>query len=79
MVGAVESLSLANFLGFYRLGFFAGINGEEISCPFDKRRNGIILGEGAAVIVVEDEEYAKERKANIYAEVKDIGNCFDCL
>jgi 3-oxoacyl-[acyl-carrier-protein] synthase II len=77
LVGAVESLSLANFLGFYRLGFFAGINGEEISCPFDKRRNGIILGEGAAVIVVEDEEYAKERKANIYAEVKDIGNCFD--
>ena len=77
LVGAVESLSLASFLGLYRLGFFAGINGEEISCPFDKRRNGIILGEGAAVIIVEDEEYAKERKANIYAEVKDIGNCFD--
>ncbi|MBI4846974.1 MAG: beta-ketoacyl-[acyl-carrier-protein] synthase family protein [Nitrospirae bacterium] len=77
LVGAVESLSLANFLGFYRLGFFAGINGAEISCPFDKRRNGVVLGEGAAVIVVEDEEYAKERKANIYAEVKDIGYCFD--
>lgn len=77
LVGAVESLSLANFLGFYRLGFFAGIKGEELSCPFDKRRNGIVLGEGAAVIVVEDEEYAKERKANIYAEIKDIGNCFD--
>jgi 3-oxoacyl-[acyl-carrier-protein] synthase II len=77
LVGAVESLALVNYLGFYRLGFFAGMQGEEISCPFDRRRNGIILGEGAAVIVVEDEEYAQKRGANIYAEIKDIGNCFD--
>ncbi len=77
LVGAVESFALINFIGFYRLGFFAGIKGEELSCPFDKRRNGIILGEGAAVIVIEDEEYAKRRKANIYAEIKGIGNCFD--
>jgi 3-oxoacyl-[acyl-carrier-protein] synthase II len=77
MVGGVESFALINFVGFYRLGFFAGIRGEELSCPFDKRRNGIILGEGAAVILIEDEEYAKRRKANIYAEVKGIGNCFD--
>jgi 3-oxoacyl-[acyl-carrier-protein] synthase II len=46
LVGGVESLSLATFIGFYRLGFFAGIGGEELSCPFDKRRNGIILGSG---------------------------------
>ena len=77
LLGGVESLSLASFIGFYRLGFLAGIRGKEISCPFDKRRNGIILSEGAAVIVIEDEEYAKRRKANIYAEVKGIGNCFD--
>ncbi|MBI5056885.1 MAG: beta-ketoacyl-[acyl-carrier-protein] synthase family protein [Nitrospirae bacterium] len=76
LVGGVESLSLANFLGFYRLGFFAGIKGEEVSCPFDKRRNGIILGEGASVIVVEDEEHAQKRKAAIYAEIKGMGNCF---
>jgi 3-oxoacyl-[acyl-carrier-protein] synthase II len=77
LVGGVESLSLANFTGFYSLGFLAGIKGEELSCPFDKRRNGIILSEGAAVIVIEDEEYAKKRKADIYAEVKGIGSCFD--
>jgi 3-oxoacyl-[acyl-carrier-protein] synthase II len=77
LVGAVESLALANYLGFHRLGFFAGIQGEEISCPFDKRRNGIILGEGAAVIMIEDEEYARERGVPVYAEIKDIGNCFD--
>src|SRR4030067_2621259 len=79
LVGAVESISLANYTGFYRLGFLAGIKGEELSCPFDKRRNGIILGEGAAVIVIEDEEYAKRRKSNIYAEVKGTGNCFDAF
>ena len=77
LVGGVESLSPANFIGFYNLGFFAGIRGEELSCPFDKRRNGIILGEGAAVIVIEDEEYAGKRKAKIYAEVKETGNYFD--
>jgi 3-oxoacyl-[acyl-carrier-protein] synthase II len=77
LVGGVESLSLVNYSGFYRLGYSAGIHGEELSCPFDKRRNGIILSEGAAVIVIEDEESALERGAKIYAEVNGIGNCFD--
>jgi 3-oxoacyl-[acyl-carrier-protein] synthase II len=77
LVGAVESLSLASFIGFYNLGFLAGIRSEEISCPFDNRRNGIILSEGAAVMVIEDEEYAKRRESHIYAEIKGMGNCFD--
>ncbi len=77
LVGGVESLSLAAYAGFYRLGFFAGIRGEELSCPFDRRRNGIILGEGASVIVVEDEEYALQRGADIYARVNGTGNHFD--
>jgi 3-oxoacyl-[acyl-carrier-protein] synthase II len=77
LVGGVESLSLVNYSGFYRLGYCAGINGEELSCPFDKRRNGIILSEGAAVIVIEDEESAIERGATIYAEVNGIDNSFD--
>lgn len=77
LVGAAESLSLVNLTGFYNLGFLAGIKGEELSCPFDKRRNGIILSEAAAVIIAEDEAYAKKRKARIYAEVKGTGNYFD--
>jgi 3-oxoacyl-[acyl-carrier-protein] synthase II len=77
LVGGVESLSLTNYIGFYNLGFFAGIKGVELSCPFDKRRNGIILSEGAAVILIEDEEYALQRNANIYAEVNGTGNFFD--
>jgi len=79
LVGGVESLSLVNYSGFYRLGFLAGIKGEETSCPFDKRRNGIVLGEGAAVVMIEDEESALERGANIYARVNGIGNYFDAF
>jgi len=79
LVGGVESISLMNYSGFYRLGFSAGINGEEISCPFDKRRNGIVLGEGAAMIVIEGEESAQQRNAKIYAEVNGIGNYFEAF
>ena len=79
LVGGVESLSPVNYTGFYQLGYMAGINGEEISCPFDKRRNGIIVGEGAAVVLIEDEEYAKERGARIYARVNGIGNHFEAF
>lgn len=77
LVGAVESLSLVNFVGFYRLGLLAGLKGEEVLCPFDKRRNGIVLSEGGAFVVIEGLERAKERKANIYAEVKGMGNLFE--
>jgi 3-oxoacyl-[acyl-carrier-protein] synthase II len=77
LVGGVESLSLVNYAGFYRLGIFAGMSGEELSCPFDRRRNGVVFGEGAAVAMIEDEEHAQRRGARIYAEVKGIGNYFD--
>ncbi|MFA5361873.1 MAG: beta-ketoacyl-[acyl-carrier-protein] synthase family protein [Candidatus Omnitrophota bacterium] len=77
LVAGVEALFFQSYVGFLKLDFLAGIKGEEVSCPFDKRRNGIILGEGAGVVVIEDEEYAKARGAKMYAEVKGIGNLFD--
>lgn len=73
----VESLSVATFTGFSVIEFLAGIRGEEVSCPFDKRRNGIILSEGAAVVILEDEESARKRKVPVYAEVKGSGASFD--
>jgi 3-oxoacyl-[acyl-carrier-protein] synthase II len=77
LVAGVESLFFQSFVGFHKLEFLAGIKGEEISCPFDKRRNGIVLGEGAGVLVIEDEDYAKNRKAKIYAQVKAVESLFD--
>jgi 3-oxoacyl-(acyl-carrier-protein) synthase len=43
------------------------------SRPFDRRRAGLVLGEGSAIMVVEDLEHALDRDAHIYAEVLGFG------
>lgn len=77
VVSGVESLSFSTFVGLYKIGFLAGLKGQELSCPFDKRHNGIVFGEGAGTILLEDEEYAKKRKADVYARVNGVECCFD--
>ncbi len=71
LVGGVEELCIQTFLGFYKLGFLATAqNGTPpVFAPFDVRRCGALLGEGAAFFVLEPLEQATERKAMICAEL----------
>ncbi|MFA5271202.1 MAG: beta-ketoacyl-[acyl-carrier-protein] synthase family protein [Candidatus Omnitrophota bacterium] len=77
LCGAVESLTLSLYFGFYKLGYIAGVKGEALSCPFDRRRNGPVLAEAAAMFCVEEEKSANARNAQIFAKIKSVSCYFD--
>lgn len=75
IVGGAESLSKFHLNGFNTLM----ILDRKVCNPFDAQRNGLNLGEGAAYIVLESEDSAKARNANILCELKGYGNACDAF
>ena len=72
IAGGAEMFYEFMFAKYDRLGYLScDKNGGEECKPFDKRRNGIVLGEGACFFVLEKLENAIKRKAAIYATVQN--------
>lgn len=74
--GTEAAVCRIGFAGFCALrAMSTGFNEtpERASRPYDKDRDGFVMGEGAGVVVLEEYEHAKARGAHIYAEVKGYG------
>jgi len=77
--GSEAALTYLSLAGFANMGALSTRNDapEKASRPFDKNRDGFVLGEGAGILVFEKLEHALARDAKIYAEVLGIGNSDD--
>jgi len=77
--GADSMLNPLGVGGFCKLNALSTRNDEpqKASRPFDVNRDGFVLGEGAAMLVLENMENAVRRGVDIYAEIVGYGNSFD--
>ena len=68
---SITPIGIAGFSAQTALSFSE--DPERASIPFDKERNGFVMGEGSAIVVLDELEHAKRRGAKIYAELTGYG------
>lgn len=79
--GADSRIDPLSFVSYSLLGAVSEADRapEQVSRPFDRGRDGFVLGEGAACLIFESEEHARARGATIHAEVIGYGSSFDAF
>lgn len=74
---AITKLGISGFCVLKALTFDFNDEPQKASRPFDKRRSGFVMGEGAGILVLEEYEHARARGAKIYAELAGYGMSCD--
>ena len=76
--GTEASICTIGIAGFENMKALSNSqNKNRASIPFDKERNGFVMGEGSGILVLEELEHAQKRGAKIYAEIIGFGSTTD--